>query len=323
MLALVGCAQQPVAPPPMAVGAPPPPPPVADIRLTEAISRHHRLALDLRRDGNHLASAAQWQILLLLDPGNDGYARELAATRGSIAVEVREQLRRGQAAFAEGDMDRAAAAMLRVLAQEPGQPDAARVLREIDRRRATRIQADRAARARTEDLPTPTPARSTRAAPAGNGDAADIYEVDLALEQLRTGDTAGGLRELRAWVEANPGNRAMRQRIGAAVAERARELEDRGAREHALDLYDQAASLRGPGPAPWAQRAAALRKSLAQEYYEQGSRAFRTDLTLAIRMLEKSVALDPANARAAARLKDARAARDKLDRIGGATTKSP
>ncbi len=41
--------------------------------------------------------------------------------------------------------------MLRVLALEPSQPDAAKALREIDRRRFTRIQADRAAKVSLQD----------------------------------------------------------------------------------------------------------------------------------------------------------------------------
>ncbi len=321
LLVLVGCAEQPVAPPAAVVSAPPPAPPVVDAHLAQAISRHQRLALDLRKEGNHAAAAAQWQILLLFDPANHEYTKELAATRQTIQLEAHEQLRRGQSAYASGDLDRAAAAMLRVLVLEPGQPDATRILREVDRRRLSRIQADRAARARPEEVPATS--RSTRVTPSDGGAAADAYEADLALELFRAGDTAGGLRELHAWVDAHPANHATRQRIGAAVAEKARELEDRGAREQAFDYYGQATSLRGPGQAPWAQRAAALRKSLSQEYYEQGTRAFRTDLAQAIRLLEKSVAVDPNNARAATRLKEARAARDKLDRIGGTAARPP
>jgi hypothetical protein len=56
---------------------------------------------------------------------------------------------------------------------------------------------------------------------------------------LSAGDTAGALRELKAWVDAHPRDRASRQRIGAAVAERAKELEGRGQRELALGLYEQ------------------------------------------------------------------------------------
>ena len=77
---------------------------------------------------------------------------------------------------------------------------------------------------------------------------------------FRAGDTAAGLRELRAFVDAHPGSRAARQRAGQVVADRARELEDKGARAEALDLYDQATAMYGD-KAPWAARAASLRKA--------------------------------------------------------------
>ncbi len=323
LLALVGCAQQPIAPPAPTVVAPPPAPAAIDAELTQAIARHRRLALDYRAKADHAAAAAQWQILQLLDPDDGSYAKELAATHRTIQAEAGAQLQQGRAAYAAGNLDRASLAMLRVLALEPGQPEAIRVLRSIDMRRSTRVQANRAARARAAEEPGPNAptaptAPTARNVERGASNAGDGYEIEQALEIFRAGDTTAGLRDLRAYVNAHPGNRPARQRIGGVVAERARELENKGAREPALALYEQATSLRGEGTPPWASRVASLKKAMSQDYYQQGSRAYRTDLAQAVRLLEKSVAYDPANTRAAVRLKEARAARDKLDRIGGA-----
>ena len=154
--------------------------------------------------------------------------------------------------MAAGDLDRASRAMLRVLALDPNQPDAAAALREIDRRRLTRIQADRAAKVgRIEDTVAIAGAARAQATANNNdgGGGGDGFDLEQALQMLRAGDTTGGLRDLKAFVDANPGNRAARQRIGAAVADRARELEDQGSREQALKLYEQANALRGEGTA--------------------------------------------------------------------------
>ena len=126
---------------------------------------------------------------------------------------------------------------------------------------------------------------------------------------LRAGDATGGLRDLKAFVDANPGNRAARQRIGAAVAERARELEDQGSREQALQLYEQATALRGDGAGPWAARVPPLRRAISQEYFDKGSRVYRTNLAQAITFFETSLRYDPANIQAALKLKDARSCR--------------
>ena len=65
----------------------------------------------------------------------------------------------------------------------------------------------------------------------------------------------------------------------------------------------------------WSARVAALRKSVAADYYNEGVKAMRTDLNGAVRSLETAVKLDPQNANAANRLREAKAARDKLSRM--------
>ena len=130
---------------------------------------------------------------------------------------------------------------------------------------------------------------------------------------LRAGDVNGGLRELRAFVDANPGNRAARQRIGAAVADRARELESKGSREQALP------ALRAGGRAARRSHArvdradAGAAQGAVRRVLRQRANA-RTAPTsaLAIKQWETSLRYDPQNLKAAARLRDARAAQEKL-----------
>ena len=95
----------------------------------------------------------------------------------------------------------------------------------------------------------------------------------------------------------------------------------RGAREQALTLYEQATALRGDAGGAWTARVPALRKALSVEYYERGMRAYRTDLAQAMALFEASVRFDPANAQAAAKLKEAQDAKAKLDRIDRETRK--
>ncbi len=133
--------------------------------------------------------------------------------RASIDKETRDIVAAGMGAMNAGDLDRASATMLRALALDPSQPDAAKMLREIDRRRLTRIQADKAAKA----TPQGEAARSASAARAPS-EVNDGFDIEQALEMVRAGDTSNGLRDLRAYVDANRGNRAARQRIGNAVA---------------------------------------------------------------------------------------------------------
>ncbi len=311
LLALAGCAQvpsdRPAAPP--APRAAPAPAPASGV-VPEAIARHRRAAETARQSGDLATAAVQLQIVTVLAPDDAAAARDLASVRATIEKDSRAQLAAGHAALTAGDLDRATAAFLRTLALDPSQPDAAKALREIDRRRLTRIQADRAAKVTTQADQV-----ATRSAARAQADASDAFDIDQAIEMLRAGDASGGLRDLRAYVDANPGNRAARQRIGTAVADRAKELEDQGSREQAVTLYEQAIVLRGDARTTWAARVAPLKKSLSQEYYEKGSRAYRTNLVQAIAYLETSVKYDPSNTQASIKLQEAKTAREKLDKI--------
>ncbi len=303
---LAACAQEPVvtAFAPVVARSNP-----ADEARSRAVAQHVQLAQKARESGDLAAAANQWRIVVLLAPGEASYRREQETVNAAIRQGVREQLQTGNAAMKANDNDRATQAMLRALALDPDNDEAARALREIDRQRISRIQGERAQKLRPVDV---------NALKAGASDAAATYDLEQPLEMLRAGDVSGGMRDLRAYVDANPGNKAARQRIGTAVADRARELQAKGSREQALQLYEQAGALRGEAIPEWTTQIQVLRKALSEEYYSNGERAYRSDVALAIKQWETSLKYDPQNLKASARLRDARAAQDKLKSIAPA-----
>ena len=245
---VAGCAQQP----PVPESAPPPPPPARESAdIAQAIESHSANARRHQAAGNPRAAAVEWQIVTLLAPENTEFRRELAASRDAARRLSQERLDAGHAAQRAGQAERALEAYVQALAFDPGNDEAARALRELDRQRLARIQQDRAARARNESAPAPRLA------------AADAYDVDQALELLAAGDLAGGLRDLKAWVDANPRQRATRQRVATAVYDKGRELEAAGARSQALVAYESAVALHGEAPAAWTARITALKKQPA------------------------------------------------------------
>jgi tetratricopeptide (TPR) repeat protein len=257
---LAGCAEVPVAPPepPAATRLSP-----QDERIRTAIAKHRQLAAQYRQAGDLAAAATQYQLLTLLAPDDGTFRTELAATRAEIARRVKESLAAGNAALRSGDADRAAESMLRALALDPENAEAAAQLREIERQRLSRIQASRAAKAGGVAGANGAQRAASPRAPATAGN--DSYDLEQPLEMFKAGDTAGGLRDLRNYVDANPNDKAARNRIGTAVYDRARELESQGAREQALALYEQAVALRGePGPG-WTARIQALQKALEKQ----------------------------------------------------------
>lgn len=319
---LPACAPVPPAPEPTTPPRVAPAPAPAPSSVDAAIDRHRRLAAQYRSAGDLTAAADEMHVVTLLAP-HDADARrqrdELIAERARAA---KERIDAAVAAQKAGQAERAIQSYLQALALDPSNRDAATQLRELDRQKYARIQQDRAARAKPDGMAAPSApavAARTNGDPAGaraSGDATtEGYDIAQALEMLAAGDTAGGLRDLRAWVDANPRQRATRQRIGNAVYDRARDVEATGAREQALSLYEAAVALRGDAPAEWTTKIQALRKVVAEELYEAGVRAFRGDVNRAIAKWEACLKLDPQHAKAAARLKEARALQERMRRI--------
>jgi tetratricopeptide (TPR) repeat protein len=300
---LAACAEVPPVPGSAPVVSP------HDEQLNQAIVRHRQLAQQYKQSGDLAAAAAQWQILTVLSPSDRTFQHELTDTRAAIDRRARENLATGRAALKAGETDRAAEAMLQVLALDPHNADAAQVLRDIEKRRLARIQAARAARvseAAAAANGSPRPAAPRQPAPDANG----AYSLEQPLEMFRAGDTAGGLRDLRRFVDANPNDKVARNRVGTVVYDRAKDLEAQGQREQALGLYEQAVALRGDAAPGWTARIQALKKALGDEYFDKGVKDWPADPALAIKEWEASLRFDPQNAKSAARIRAARAAQD-------------
>lgn len=309
-LALTACAPAPVVPddpaPPMAKAQVPAPALTSSPSRNAAIARHARLAATAREAGDLAEAVDHEEVIVLLAPGDPARRRSLQSARDALKRATRTHADAGLSARRAGDMATARDAYLRVLALDPDNADAVKALREIDSAIMTKTQGDRAARVRVvEDIVTSAKARAT-----------ESVDVEQRIEIMRAGDLNAGMRELRAWVDANPGDRATRQRIGTAVAEKARELESKSQRENALGLYEQANALAGAPSAEWTARIQALRKSLGEQYYAEGMKVYRTDLAAAIRSFEAGARYDPANTTLQLRLREAKLAQEKLQKIG-------
>jgi tetratricopeptide (TPR) repeat protein len=320
VVVLAACAEAPVQP-----GAPDAPRSAASDAAATAIAEHREFARRHAQAGDHASAAREWRIVLLLAPGDGAARKEYDAERAAIRQGVRDNLLAGQTAWRNGDAERATQAMLKVLALDPEKGEAAKVLREIDRQKLVRIQAAQAQRAARDSQANAAvaardvlanAAAAARGAPApAASEASEPYDLEQAIEMFKAGDVNGGLRDFRAFVDANPGNDAARQRVASIVYDRAIETEQKGAHEQALMLVEQAASLRGRPVAEWSARAQALRKTLSADYYDRGVQTFRSDIGGAIKLWETSLRYDPQNKLAQAKLAEARGAQDKLKRV--------
>ncbi len=312
--ALSGCV---TLPPPAAVPEQAVEVPAGPTEIERAIERRRAAALRLELANDLAAAATQWQVVLLLAPKDRQAAERLAALRASISKIVADELASGRDALRKGDADRAQQSLLAVLALDAGNREAIDALREIDRQRTIRRGAERAARAQIEQSMTATRGRSVTRPSSEAGE----YDIEQSLELLRAGDSATAVAELRRYIGTNPGDRALRERVAAALRSRAQVLESQGDGLAAVEMYSEAIRIHGSAPRDWTTQLNRLKTQLAGQEYEKGVRMMSTDVTAAIKHFEAALRLVPSHTQAKLQLDRAQKMQQKLRSIG--STRSP
>jgi hypothetical protein len=188
---------------------------VQDEQVSRSIAKHRQLAKQYKAIGRSCRRPdAMADPCAAVSTRRSDSVIELEATESSIDRRAREHIAAGSAALRSGDIDRAGDSLLKALALDPDNAEAATMLREVEK--ATAVENPGGSRSKgqcgggsTVRRAATAAAASAPAAPPGNG-----FDLELPLEIFKAGDTAGGLRDLRRYVDANPNDRAGRQRIG-------------------------------------------------------------------------------------------------------------
>lgn len=307
---LAGCASVPSAPPASADRS------VVEVHsaskeMERAIERHRTAAVRLEQAQEATKAAAQWQIVVLLAPNDRQALERLTAIQATVTKNVSESLSAGREALRNGQTEQAQESMLRVIAFDPRNEEAINALREIDRQRAMRRGAERAARVRIEEVTASAKNRTARR-PTEAGE----FDVEQSLELLRAGNSSVALAELREYLAANRRDRAGRERIAVAVRSYAQQLEKQGASDAAVSMYAEAISMHSPPPPrEWSAQLTQLKDRLAQQEYEQGVRLMSSNLGAAIRHFEAALRYAPEHTQALLRLESARKMQQNLRTI--------
>ncbi|AKJ29358.1 tetratricopeptide repeat protein [Caldimonas brevitalea] len=139
--------------------------------------RQRRRALSLARQERWAEAAIAWELLVLLRPDVPAYRQRLDEVRRQVEAAAAEHGRRGAAARKRGDLERAAAHYLSVLALQPDDERAADALRAIERERNRRAYLTRSPRGGS----TPPADDARPMAPAGELSGADPGEPGARL----------------------------------------------------------------------------------------------------------------------------------------------
>ena len=92
----------------------------------------------------------------------------------------------------------------------------------------------------------------------------------------------------------------------------ARQLAQQGKKEEALASLEKAQRVDEPDTLKLGNQIRALKKTLAEEYYQQGLRVYQTDLTKAMQHWQRSLQYEPNHMQAGVRMEQARRIQQKL-----------
>ena len=273
------------------------------------VAKHQDRALTLMRDGSLAEAALQWEILALLEPDKQEYRRRLEETRALIGKATSEHLRVAEKATDQGQTEQASLAYLKVLALNPFNQTAAQRLRTLEQEK---LRTGQLARAPRITMPTGT---TPRAKPAPAAEANERRDLDLGVMLHRQGDYRGSIRVLGKYLQDYPADGLARQYLAEAHVQQGHRLVQQGKKEEALASFEKAQSLDGPATPELGNQIRALKKTLAEEYYQQGLRLYQTDLTKAMQHWQRSLQYDPNHVPAGVRLEQAQRIQKKLKAI--------
>lgn len=265
-LALCGCQSAPtVAPQTEAVRSTEPQAGFERERLARARA--------LTRAGRFGEALIEWEILALFNAGEPSYREERERARAAARNGANAHLGRARKALEAGDERQAGEQLLLALSLEPGNIDAARGLRELERTLNRRHFLGRPSRltmgrnngyagsprpAVQEESPEPETPLVDRGATAG----IERAEREHAAMLIRAGEFTEALAMLARLVKANPDDLDARNALGRAWASFGDDALGKGRPRAALRAFRRAASYLYPNDPELADKIDALAKSL-------------------------------------------------------------
>lgn len=273
------------------------------------VAKHQDRALTLMRDGSLAEAALQWEILILLEPDTQEYRRRLDETRTLINKATTEHLRAAEKARGEGQTKQASLAYLKALAANPLNQTAAQRLRALEQET---LRTGQLARAPRIALPTNTMPHTK---PPSTSEAHERRDLDLGVMLYRQRDYPGSIRVLGKYLQDSPADVLAKQYLSEAHIQQARQLIQQGKREKALTSFEKAQRLDVPDTPELINHIHTLKKTLAEEYYQQGLRISQTHLTKAMQHWQRSLQYDPSHVQSGLRLEQAKRMQQKLKAI--------
>ena len=271
----------------------------------------------LARDERWSDAADHWHVLALVRPDVPDYARRRDEARSRSRQAAGTRLDAAAVARRRGNAEQASLLYLKALSADPGNSAALQALREIEKERASRGNTVKPGRA-IATMPRQQRGASPAAAPPYPAERRDL---DYGVMLYHQAEYASSIRTLETYLKTAPRDELGRRYLAQASVQLGQQLLAQGKKEEALAMFDKAGAADPQEAEGVRGSAASLRKLLADEHYEQGLRAYNSDLRAAIEHWERSLKYDPNHLNASLRLRQARQVEKNLRNISAGQPK--
>jgi tetratricopeptide (TPR) repeat protein len=275
------------------------PPVLADPRIEKA---------QIFFDQGDLANALiQWKILNAKYPGNPAYRKQIIRTKKLIDKRSAEHLTTAKAAFNTGNYQQAKFEFLKVLALNPQNNVPLPYLRDIEHVQLATIQLvklERMQQRKQEEAASKTKLEASAATEAydetqvTSDQEEERYYLALGIDLFQHGDYEGSASEFEKYLNSYPEDQKAKNYLSQAYQELGNNFDRKGTLINALELYEKSNALNPGQNAEVTQKIDAIKKQLAEEYYQKGLRIYRTDIDQAIVYLRDALSYDPQHANA-------------------------
>ena len=258
----------------------------------ETTEQYRLLALEWEQDGDLRRAVEAWRVVEALAPESQEPGRRIRALEKRINAKVRSRVAAARKALRRGSPRDAKTHLLMALALDPSHDSAADLLRGIDNKQM-------AAEMATSSKEAHLAASGTRTDPYSSPDGAAGYSARYALsdnrhdhDHGRTGVAEQPL-ELRVAVERGEGGVARSAHLRLAALYRAENK-----LEQALEHLEKAREQGTMADGNVDRYIAETRAALAEQFYREGVRSFRSNLGQSIQAFEKALDYNPEHERA-------------------------
>lgn len=281
----------------------------------ESLNIKNRMALAhaFYQEKDYASALTQWKILRTIYPDNPEFKNRIRVMQALIKRRVKIHIKAGQEALALKNSDIAEFEFLKALAKDPRNKTALTYLQEIEAARVESIQIAKTKRLMKKQLAKTNKNRSPQEKQSYN--LQEHLYLEMGINLYRKGDWSGSIREINKYLSTNENDQKAKNYVAKSHYKLSKVFENRGHLEPAIRHLEDALKFSDSVDEAQIEKLRNLKQNIAENYYENGIRAYRDNINQAIIYWQRAINYDPNHFEAKNRLSKATQIKEKLHKI--------